>query len=233
MFLSSFRCCWSYCAPCLLSVDVGMTGERQVGAQRDSHFFSPVNGRQVHGIVNIYQTWAVLPLGYSGLLSLFLSPKKFPLERKIGSKVEQNQNPLQSFPEVIQKDLSFFFFFFKQMWNVNVYKTCRYFKNICLAMYNVHKKNAQKTCPEGRFQRKNRGSEGLTLVFREVWWNGKDLWHHQTKLPLGNSYFYFYNAGLWDLKRLKQLGGTIIEKKETSRGEKTNTNSVSMSSLVT
>ena len=123
-----------------------MTGKRQVGAQRDGHFFSPVNVWQVHGIVNIYHTWAVLPLGYSGLLSLFLSPKKFTLERKIGSKVKQNQNPLQSFLEVIQKDI-FFLLLLLQVWYVNVYKIHRYFKNICLATYNVHKKNAQTTCP--------------------------------------------------------------------------------------
>lgn len=130
----------------VFSVDVGMTGEKKVGAQRDSHCFSPVNVWQVHGIVNIHYTWAVLPLGYSGLLSLFfLSPKKFTLERKIGSKVEQNQNPLQSFLEVIQEGL--FFFFFLQMLYVNIYKIHRYFKNIFLATYNVHKKNAQTTCP--------------------------------------------------------------------------------------
>lgn len=30
---------------------------------------------------------------------------------------------------------------------VNIYKIHRYFKNIFLATYNVHKKNAQTTCP--------------------------------------------------------------------------------------
>lgn len=33
------------------------------------------------------------------------------------------------------------------MWYVNIYKIHRYFKNIFLATYNVHKKNAQTTCP--------------------------------------------------------------------------------------
>ena len=68
-----------------------MTGERQVGARRDGHFFSPANVLQVHGIVNIYHTWAMLPLGYSGRFLYFCPQRNLLLREKLVLKLTKTR----------------------------------------------------------------------------------------------------------------------------------------------
>lgn len=159
--------------------------------------------------LRLHQTWAQYCLGlWLMAFSIFL-PKKISLEGKIGSKTRQNLNPLiQSFLEGIQK--TFF---------MNVVCNCiyiqRYFKNICLGTCNIHRKECNQwkenvlVSEQHAAWRQIPAEDGksgcLNFVFGK--WNFEIL---KLNPPWASHIFIWITQAY---KRLKKLGGIILEKK--------------------